>query len=496
MKTITTHEARDLQVLGAFKEGVRHFIGGEFVASIAGREFETINPATGQVLARVSEGGAEEIDHAARVARQAFAIWSRAPVAERSRILRSIGDEILKRKEELAALESLDSGKPIGEALDGDIPRAAYNFHFFADYIKFLEAEAYHKDDVALNYTIYQPVGVAGLITPWNFPLMLATWKVAPCLAFGNTCILKPAELTPLTAAALAGIIEQSELPVGAFNVVHGFGPNSAGQAISRHPQIDLISFTGETATGKAIMADAAPHLKRLSFELGGKAANIIFADADLDAALQGSLLAAFRNQGEVCLAGSRVFVQKPVYQDFLKRFVDEAVKIEPGDPLDPRTKMGALISQEHFEKVSGYVELARQSGAQIQCGGKRPDNLSEGNFYLPTVITDVDILHPVCQEEIFGPVVTILPFETDEEVLQYANGTPYGLSCSIWTRDITRGHRLAAAVQAGTVWINCWFLRDLRAPYGGMKKSGIGREGGRHSLEFFTEVKTVCIKL
>jgi aminomuconate-semialdehyde/2-hydroxymuconate-6-semialdehyde dehydrogenase len=491
-----SYEARGRQVLEQFKNGVQHFIGGAFVASSSGKEFESINPATGEVLARVSEGGAEEIDQAAQAARHAFAAWSRTPVAERSRILKSIGDEILKRKEELATLESLDSGKPISEALNGDIPRAAANFHFFADYIKFLESEAHSMDDQALNYTVYQPVGVAGLITPWNFPLMLATWKVAPCLAFGNACVLKPAELTPLTATVLAEIIQHADVPAGAFNLVQGFGPNSAGQAISQHPGIDLISFTGETTTGKAIMADAAPHLKKLSFELGGKAANIVFADADPEVALQGSLLAAFRNQGEVCLAGSRLFVQRPVYEDFLERFVRAAAAIQPGDPLDPNTRMGALISDEHWQKVSGYVERARHDGARIRCGGQRPDHLPEGNFYLPTAITDVEVTHPVCQEEIFGPVVTVLPFDTDEEVLDYANSTPYGLSCSIWTRDITRGHRLAAAIQAGTVWVNCWFVRDLRVPYGGVKKSGIGREGGRHSLEFFTEAKNICIKL
>jgi aminomuconate-semialdehyde/2-hydroxymuconate-6-semialdehyde dehydrogenase len=496
MQTAKTRRARNLPVLAPFENGVRHFIAGEFVASSSAAAFETIDPATEQVLALVSEGGCEEVDRAAVAAQEGFASWSRTPVIERARILKSIGDEILARKDELALLESLDSGKPISEALSGDIPRGAYNFHFFAEYIKFLESEAYPVDDVALNYTLYQPVGVAGLITPWNFPFVQATWKAAPCLAFGNTCILKPAEQTPLTSTILAAIIERSELPKGAFNLVHGFGQNSAGQAISQNPEVQLISFTGETSTGRAIMADASPHLKRLSFELGGKGANIIFADADLSTALEGSLQAAFRNQGEVCLAGSRIFVQREIYDEFLRRFVAAASEIRLGDPQDPNTKMGPLISEEHLEKVSSYVELARKDGAKIWCGGRRSQDFTEGNFYLPTVITDIDFLHPVCREEIFGPVVTILPFETDEEALEYTNSTPYGLSCSLWTANITRAHRLAALVQAGTVWVNCWFVRDLRVPYGGMKKSGIGREGGRHSMEFYTDAKTICLKL
>jgi aminomuconate-semialdehyde/2-hydroxymuconate-6-semialdehyde dehydrogenase len=488
--------AGNRRVLEPFEKGARHFIAGEFTDSASGKTFESKDPATGQTIAQVSEGGQEEVNRAATAAREAFASWSRTSVSERSRILHFIGDEILKRKEEIALLESIDSGKPISEALAGDIPRGAYNFHFFADYLKFLESEAYLTDNVAFNYTVYQPVGVAGLITPWNYPFVQATWKAAPCLAFGNTCILKPAEQTPLTSTILASIIEASELPRGAFNLVHGFGHDGAGQAISQNPDVQLISFTGETNTGRVIMADASPHLKRLSFELGGKGASIVFADADLEAALAGSLQAAYRNQGEVCLAGSRIFVERSLYDEFLRRFVAAAVTIQPGNPQNPQTRMGALISEEHWEKVSSYVEHARRDGAKVWCGGQRPQHLPEGNFYLPTVITDVDASHPVCMEEIFGPVVTILPFDNDEEALAYVNNTPYGLSCSLWTSNLNRGHALAASIQAGTVWVNCWFVRDLRVPYGGVKKSGIGREGGRHSMEFFTDVKTVCVKV
>jgi aminomuconate-semialdehyde/2-hydroxymuconate-6-semialdehyde dehydrogenase len=351
-------------------------------------------------------------------------------------------------------------------------------------------------DDQALSYTIYQPVGVAGIITPWNYPFLLSTWKIAPCLAFGNACIHKPAELSPLTATVLAEIIHDSGLPEGTFNVVHGFGPNSAGQAISQNPDIDLVSFTGEDNTGKAIMADAAPHLKRLSFELGGKAANIIFADADLDAALESSLQAAYTHQGQVCLAGSRLLVERSIYNQFLRDFVKASTQIQPGDPLDPKTTFGALISDEHLQRVSRYVEGARNDGATICCGGKRPDGMQQGNYYLPTVITDIDSTHPACQEEIFGPVVTVLPFDSEEQAVEYANGTRYGLSGSVWTQNVKRAHRVAAAIRVGTMWVNCWQLRDYRAPLGGAKKSGIGREGGRHSMEFFTDVKTVCIKL
>ena len=482
--------------LERLRSGVQHFIDGKFVKSHSGRDFETLNPATNQSLARVSEGDAEEIAEAAQAARRGFAKWSRTPVAERSRVLRAIGDAFLKRKEELAAVETLDTGKPIRDTLNIDVPRSAANFHFFADFIKFLGSETYSMDDQALNYTVYQPAGVAGIITPWNYPLLLSTWKIAPCLAFGNACIHKPAELSPLSAAVVADIFQQSELPGGTFNVVHGFGPGSAGQAISQNPEINLISFTGEDNTGKAIMKDAAPYLKKLSFELGGKGANIVFADADLDAALEVSLQAAYRHQGQVCLAGSRLFVERPAYEKFLQKFVEASMKIQPGDPMDPATTFGALISREHLDKVASFVERARSDGATICCGGRQPVDGLDGNFYLPTVITDVAPNHAACQEEIFGPVVTLLPFDTEAEVIAHANGTQYGLSGSLWTQNLSRAHRVAAAIDVGTMWVNCWQLRDYRVPLGGVKKSGIGREGGRYSMEFFTEVKNICIKL
>lgn len=348
-----------------------------------------------------------------------------------------------------------------------------------------------------INYVLRSPVGVAGLITPWNVPLMLETWKIGPALAFGNTVVLKPAELTPLGAWRLAQIAHEAGLPRGVFNVVHGFGPDSAGAYLTEHPDVDLISFTGESTTGRAIMAAAARSLKRVSFELGGKGANIIFADADLDRAVQVSLRASFHNQGQICVAGSRLLVQRPVFDEFLAKFAAAARALRPGDPMDPETTLGALIAPEHLERVAGYIESARQSGATLLTGGDRPElpaPFNQGNFLNPTIIAEVKPEDRVCQEEIFGPVVTVLPFDSEDEAVAIANGVPYGLSAVVQTRDVGRAVRVSAALEAGTVWVNDFFVRDLRAPFGGMKKSGIGREGGVHSLEFLTEAKTVCL--
>jgi aminomuconate-semialdehyde/2-hydroxymuconate-6-semialdehyde dehydrogenase len=474
------------------------FVDGAWEEASSGRTFESVNPATGKKLASIQEAGPDDVDRAVAAARRAFdhGPWPGMAVAERSRILNRVGEIILERKDELARLETLDTGKPIRESLQVDIPRSAYNFQFFADFIKNTASESYPLDDRALSYVTRQPVGVAALITPWNLPLYLTTWKVAPCLAAGNTCVVKPAELTPLTAAKLAEIGQAAGLPAGVLNVVQGFGPAAAGEALTRHPGVNLISFTGETTTGKAIMAAAAPTLKRLSFELGGKGAAIVFGDSDLDDALPIVRRAAFQNQGEVCLAGSRLLVEQSAYPVVLERLVTAAQNIKLGDPLDPSTEMGALISGEHWQKVKSYVEMARSEGAQVLCGGDRPKHLPEGNFFLPTVIAGVSPESRVCQEEIFGPVVTVVPFRDEEEAVAIANGTPYGLSAVVCTCDLKRAHRVAGRLQCGTVWINCWLLRDLRAPFGGFKSSGIGREGGHYSMEFFTEAKTVCVKL
>lgn len=474
-----------------------HFIDGRFVPSMDGRTFDNINPATEEVLGKVAEGGKEDVDLAVNAAKRALnGPWKRMAANERVAILRRIGDMILERQEELARLESLDTGKPLWLSGSIDIPRAAYNFHFFSDYIRTATAETSQMDNVALNYAIRKPVGVVGLINPWNLPLLLLTWKLAPALAAGNTIVMKPAELTPMTATVLAEICQAAGLPDGVVNLVHGFGPDSAGSALVEHPDVNAISFTGETTTGKIIMSSAARSLKRLSFELGGKNPNIIFADSDLDEVIETTLRSSFINQGEVCLCGSRIYVERPVYETFIEKFTEQTKQLTVGDPFLPETKVGALISQEHYERVTGYIELAKDEGGTIVVGGKRPEGLEKGYFLEPTIITGLDRHCRVVKEEIFGPVVTVIPFDTEDELLDQVNDTHYGLSASIWTNDLRRAHRIAAEIEAGIVWVNTWFLRDLRTPFGGMKQSGIGREGGLHSLEFYSELKNVCIKL
>lgn len=474
----------------------QHFIDGQYVPSGNGKTYVNINPATEEPLGTVAEGGKEEIDRAVAAAKKALnGPWKKMTSHERIAVIRRIGDIILERKDELARLESLDTGKPYTLSSTLDIPRAAYNFHFFADYLRSIGTEAYQSDDVAFNYAIRRPVGVVGLINPWNLPLLLLTWKLAPCLAAGNTAVIKPAEWTPLTATVLGEICKEAGVPDGVVNIVHGFGPDSAGSALTEHPDVNAISFTGETTTGKVIMAAASKTLKRLSYELGGKNPNIIFADADLDEVIETTLRSSFSNQGEVCLAGSRIYVQKPVYEEFIKRFVARTKELKVGDPFDPETNVGALISKEHYDRVKGYLEVAKVEG-EILLGGGRPAGLDRGYYLEPTIIAGVNDQCRVVREEIFGPVATILPFETEEEVIGRANDTHYGLSATLWTNDLRRAHRVAGSIEAGIVWVNTWFLRDLRTPFGGMKQSGIGREGGMHSFEFFSELTNVCIKL
>lgn len=474
---------------------VSHYINGEFLQR--GPRFEVRYPATNEVIGTVPEGRQDEVDAAVQAARAAFRTWGRASASERRKVLKAFARGILQRKDELAQLETLDVGRPIRENQAGYIDRVAANIDFFADFAAQHGSEAYPMANGYINYVLRSPVGVAGLITPWNVPMMLETWKIGPALAFGNTVVLKPAELTPLGAWRLAQIAHEAGLPPGVFNVVHGFGPDSAGAYLTEHPDVDLISFTGESATGRAIMAAAAGSLKRVSFELGGKGANIIFADADLDRAVQVSLRASFHNQGQICVAGSRLLVQRPVYDEFIAKFVAAARTLRPGDPMNPETTLGALIAPEHLERVVGYIESARQSGATLLTGGDRPElpsPFNQGNFLKPTIITEVKPQDRVCQEEIFGPVAVVLPFDSEEEAVEIANGVPYGLSAVVQTRDVGRAVRVSEALEAGTVWVNDFFVRDLRTPFGGMKKSGIGREGGVHSLEFFTEAKTVCL--
>ncbi|EPZ42915.1 aldehyde dehydrogenase [Alicyclobacillus acidoterrestris] len=477
-------------------ERVLHFIDGEFCESADYRTFDNINPATGEKIGVVAEGTKVEIDRAVAAARRAFKTWGKTSAAERSVILHRIADLIEQNLDELALLETTDTGKPLSLSKSLDIPRSAYNFRFFADFVKGMSTEAFEMEGVALNYALRRPVGVAGLISPWNLPLFLLTWKVAPCLAAGDTCVIKPAELTPMTATKLAEICKQAGLPDGVLNVVHGFGPDAAGSALTEHPDVDLISLTGETTTGKAVMKAASSTLKGLSLELGGKNPNIIFADCDLEDALETTIRSSFVNQGEVCLCGSRIYVERPLYDTFVERLVEKTKALVVGDPLDPKTNVGALVAEEHRNRVEGFVQRAIQEGGRVLTGGKRPEHLSKGAFYEPTIIVDVDSSCEITRQEVFGPVVTIQPFDTEEEVIEAANDTSYGLGATIWTSNLKRAHRVAGEIEAGIIWVNTWFLRDLRTPFGGMKQSGIGREGGVHSFEFFSELKNVCIKL
>lgn len=476
-------------------EKILHFIDGQFVESADGRTFANVNPATSEVIAQVAEGGRKEINQAVAAAKRAFKTWGKTTPAERAKVMNRIADLIEQRKDELAMLETLDTGKPLSLSKQLDIPRAAYNFRFFADFVKGLGTECFEMDGVALNYALRRPVGVAGLISPWNLPLLLLTWKVAPCLAAGDTCVIKPAELTPTTATKLAEICKEAGLPDGVLNVVHGFGPDAAGAFLTEHPDVSLISLTGETTTGKAVMKAASGTLKRLSFELGGKNPNIVFADADLEDVIETTIRSSFSNQGEVCLCGSRVYVERPLYETFVNKLVDKASQLVVGDPLDANTNVGSLISDEHLQRVEGFIDRAVAQGGRILLGGKRPVGLTQGAFLQPTIIVDVNESCEIVQQEVFGPVITIQPFETEAEVVAAANDTKYGLSATIWTTNLKRAHRVASELEAGIIWINSWFLRDLRTPFGGMKESGIGREGGVHSFEFFSELKNVCVK-
>ncbi len=479
---------------------VKHFVDGEFVDSLDGATFESISPIDNEVVAVVAEGAVADVDRAVEAARRAFdeGPWPRMSPAARRAIIHRAADLIEERLDELASWETRDVGKPISEARAKDVPRSAYNFRFFADYAELAHSEAFPKPwDRVLTYTLREPVGVSACISPWNFPLMLESWKVAPALAFGNTVVLKPAEQSPVTASLLAQCFADAGMPEGVFNVVQGFGPGAPGERLTTHPGVDLVTFTGESATGRTIMANAAGTLKRCSFELGGKSASIVMADADMALAVKGTIDAIFRNQGEVCLAGSRLMVQRAVYDEFLARYVEAAEALVVGDPREPATQIGPMVSTEHLDKVLSYIELGQAEGGKLMTGGHRVTDgaLAAGNYVAPTVFADVDNSWRIAQEEIFGPVQVVVPFDTVEEAVAMANHSRYGLAGMVWTTNLNTAHRVAREVRTGTMWVNCFFVRDLRAPFGGMKDSGVGREGGAYSEEFFTESKAVVLQ-
>ncbi len=479
-------------------EKLSNYIDGKLTAPVSGRYLDNIEPAAGTAYSQLPDSDEQDVALAVAAATRAAPAWAATPIEKRSALLHRIADLIEQRLEELARAESIDNGKPIALARTVDIPRAAANFRYFASAIINFTSQAYVTPDKGLNYTLHQPVGVAGCISPWNLPLYLFTWKIAPALAAGNAVVAKPSEVTPMTAYLLSKICIEAGLPAGVLNIVHGLG-SKVGGAIVTHPDVSAISFTGGTATGQRIAAKAAPMFKKLSLELGGKNPNIIFADADLDEALATTLRSSFANQGQICLCGSRIYVQQQVYDKFMDAFVAKVRKMQVADPLEETTKTGAVVSEAHMHKILDYIRLAQEEGGTIAAGGKRvvPEGrCRNGYFVQPTIITGLDIGCRTNQEEIFGPVVTVQPFATEEEVLALANGTGYGLSATVWTSNLQRAHRVAAALQAGIVWINCWLVRDLRTPFGGMKQSGVGREGGMHALEFFTETKNVCVKV
>jgi aminomuconate-semialdehyde/2-hydroxymuconate-6-semialdehyde dehydrogenase len=478
--------------------GITNHIAGEQVEAEGGGWLEKVCPATGEVSALVPDSDERDVNRAVEAARRAFPAWSHTPTAERSRLMLDLAGRIDELRDNLAFAETDDTGKPIHLSRTVDIARASANLRFFATAILHFHSEAYRTDQAALNYTLRQPRGVAGALSPWNLPLYLFTWKIAPALAAGNTVVAKPSELTPQTAFVLAMLAKEVGFPPGVLNVVHGLG-RKVGAALVAHPKVPAITFTGGTATGAEVARTAAPLFKKVALELGGKNPNIVFADADLDEALAGSLRAAFENQGEICLCGSRLFVERGIYSTFVERFVAAAGALKVGDPHEPDVRQGALISAGHRDRVLSFIALARDEGGQVLCGGGVPRDLPprcRGGFFIqPTVIAGLDAGCRVNQEEIFGPVVTVIPFEREAEVVQFANATPFGLSASLWTRDVGRAHRVAEQLECGTVWVNCWLLRDLRVPFGGVKSSGVGREGGEEALRFFTDVKTVCVK-
>ncbi len=478
-------------------EKLQNYINGQYIVPNQGNYIDNYEPATGKVYSLIPDSDETDVQLAVEAAEKAFPIWSKMSIDQRSAILVKVSEGIQNRMDEFVQAESKDNGKPVSLAAHVDIPRAISNFHFFATGILHFAAEAHSMEGEGINYTTRKPIGIVGCISPWNLPLYLFTWKIAPALAAGNCVIAKPSEVTPYTAYLLGKVLSEAGMPAGVLNIIHGAG-NKVGDAIVKHPKIKAISFTGGTKTGEYIARTAAPMFKKLSLELGGKNPNIIFDDCDFDEMLTTTVRSSFANQGQICLCGSRIFVQRGIYDKFKTAFVERVEKLTVSHPTDPKAKMGALVSKPHLEKVISYIELAKQEGGKVIAGGNQvhleaPYN--EGYFLQATVIEGLDFKCRTNQEEIFGPVVTMTPFDTEEEVLAMANSTQYGLSATLWTSDLKRAHRMADQIEAGIVWINAWLVRDLRTPFGGVKSSGVGREGGWEALRFFTEPKNVFVK-
>ena len=474
-----------------------NYINGELIEPASKKYLDNYEPATGEVYSLCPDSDERDVQLAYEAAKNAFESWSKTPLENRMLILMKVADGIEKRMDEFVAAESKDNGKPQKLARAVDIPRAISNFRFYASAIQHFASESHHMPGVGINYTLRQPIGVVGCISPWNLPLYLFSWKIAPAIATGNCVVAKPSEITPYTAYLLSQVCIEAGLPKGVLNIVHGLG-NKVGEAIVVHENIKAISFTGGTETGKRIAATAAPMFKKLSLELGGKNPTLIFADCDFEETVKQVVTASFSNQGEICLCGSRIFIEKSIYEKFKDAFVARVKSLKVGDPNDESTIMGAIVSLQHKQKILSYISLAKEEGGEILCGGnelKVDGRCANGYFLEPTVIDGLTYDCSTNQEEIFGPVVTLTPFENEEEVLMMANSVKYGLSATVWTNDLKRAHRVAEKVEAGIVWINSWLVRDLRTPFGGVKASGVGREGGWEAMRFFTEAKNVFIK-
>jgi len=479
-------------------EKIQNYINGKLADPASAQFMENYDPAIGEVYSLTPDSDERDVNNAATAAEKAFPSWSTTPVQERSQVMLDIASRIEENLEDFAKAESIDNGKPIQLARTVDIPRAVSNLRFFATAILHFFSEAHSMEDRAINYTLRNPVGIAGCISPWNLPLYLFTWKIAPALAAGNCVVGKPSEITPMTSFMLSQICIDAGLPQGVLNIVHGYG-NKVGSAITMHPKITAVSFTGGTKTGAEIARNAAPLFKKLSLELGGKNPNIIFADCDYEEMLQTTVHSSFSNQGEICLCGSRIFIERPIYEKFRNDFAGLTRELKMGDPLLEETQQGPVVSKAHKDKILSYIQLAKDEGGAVLCGGEEyvPDGRCRNGWFIrPTIIEGLAHDCRTNQEEIFGPLVTLIPFDTEAEVLEYANNTPYGLASILWTENLTRAHRMAAALKTGIVWVNCWMLRDLRTPFGGTKNSGVGREGGFEALRFFTEPKNVCVKL